>query len=68
MVVYTVKQYLGLHVHVHVAVNNFDFEKNQHFRVRFGEGGGGHSKAYAMYSFINVDNYERPLSISEITC
>ena len=42
-----------------VAVNNFDFEKNQHFRVRFGE--GGHSKAYAVYAFINVDNCERPL-------
>ena len=26
------------------------------------EGGGGHSKAYSMYAFINVDNCERPLS------
>ena len=25
------------------------------------EGGGGHSKAYSMYAFINVDNCERPL-------
>ena len=25
-------------------------------------GGGGHSKAYSMYAFINVDNCERPLS------
>ena len=35
--------------------------KNRHFRVRFGGGGGGHSKAYAVYAFINVDNCERPL-------
>ena len=28
----------------------------------FGEGGGGHQKAYAVYAFINVDNCERPLS------
>ena len=28
------------------------------------EGGGGHSKAYSMYAFINVDNCERPLSDS----
>ena len=27
----------------------------------FGEGGGGHQKAYALYAFINVDNCERPL-------
>ena len=27
----------------------------------FGEGGGGHPKAYAVYAFINVDNCERPL-------
>ena len=27
----------------------------------FGEGGGGHQKAYAVYAFINVDNCERPL-------
>ena len=49
---------------VHVAVNKYDFEKNQHFRVgpyAFGEGGGGHQKAYAVYAFINVDNCERPL-------
>ena len=28
----------------------------------FGEGEGGHQKAYAVYAFINVDNCERPLS------
>ena len=28
----------------------------------FGDGGGGHQKAYAVYAFINVDNCERPLS------
>ena len=28
----------------------------------FGEGGGGHQKAYAVYAFINVDNCERPLN------
>ena len=27
----------------------------------FGEGGGGHQKAYVVYAFINVDNCERPL-------
>ena len=48
---------------VHVAVNKYDFEKNQHFLAyAFGEGGGGHQKAYAVYAFINVDNCERPLS------
>ena len=26
----------------------------------FGQGGGGHQKAYAVYAFINVDNCERP--------
>ena len=37
-------------------------KKNQHFRAyAFGEGGGGHQKAYALYAFINVDNCERPL-------
>ena len=49
---------------VHVAVNKYDFEKNQHFRVRFWGGGGGHQKAYAVYAFINVDNCERPLSLT----
>ena len=29
----------------------------------FGEGGGGHQKAYAVYAFINVDNCERSLRI-----
>ena len=47
---------------VHVAVNKYDFGKNQHFRVRFGGGGRGHQKAYAVYALINVDNCERPLS------
>ena len=28
----------------------------------FGEGGGGHQKAYTVYAFINVDNCERPLN------
>ena len=34
------------------VVNKYDFEKNQHFRVTyaFGEGEGGHQKAYAMYA------------------
>ena len=27
----------------------------------FGEGGGDHQKAYAVYAFINVDNCERPV-------
>ena len=47
---------------VHVAVNKYDFEKNQHFEYAFGEGGGGHQKAYAVYALIYVDNCERPLS------
>ena len=33
----------------------------------FGEGGGGHQKAYAEYAFINVDNCERPLSSIQLT-
>ena len=31
----------------------------------FGEGGGGHQKAYAVYAFVNVDNCERPLRAPE---
>ena len=47
---------------VHVAVNKYDFEKINILEYAFGEGGGGHQKAYAMYAFINVDNCERPLN------
>ena len=46
---------------VHVAVNKYDFEKINILEYAFGEGGGGHQKAYAVYAFINVDNCERPL-------
>ena len=46
---------------VHVAVNKYDFEKINILEYAFGEGGGGHQKAYAAYAFINVDNCERPL-------
>ena len=46
---------------VHVAVNKYDFEKINILEYAFGEGGGGHKKAYAVYAFINVDNCERPL-------
>ena len=44
------------------AVNKYDFEKINILEYAFGEGGGGHQKAYAVYAFINVDNCERPLS------
>ena len=47
---------------VHVAVNKYDFEKINILEYAFGERGGGHQKAYAVYSFINVYNCERPLS------
>ena len=47
---------------VHVAVNKYDFEKINILEYAFGEGGGGHQKAYAVYAFINVDNCERPLT------
>ena len=47
---------------VHVAVNKYDFEKINILEYAFGEGGGGHQKAYAVYAFINIDNCERPLS------
>ena len=52
---------------VHVAVNKYDFEKINILEYAFGEGGGGHQKAYAVYAFINVDNCERPLSLTGIT-
>ena len=48
---------------VHVAVNKYDFEKVNILEYAFGEGGGGHQKAYAVYAFINVDNCERPLTL-----
>ena len=51
---------------VHVAVNKYDFEKINILEYAFGEGGGGHQKAYAVYAFINVDNCERPLSYFSI--
>ena len=47
---------------MHVAVNKYDFEKINILEYAFGEGGGGHQKAYAVYAFINVDNCERPLT------
>ena len=34
----------------------------------FGEGGGGHQKAYAVYAFKNVDNCERPLTVDVLHC
>ena len=49
---------------VHVAVN--DFEKINILEYAFGEGGGGHQKAYAVYAFINIDNCERPLTKSAL--
>ena len=51
---------------VHVAVNkiNMTLKKINILEYAFGEGGGGHQKAYAVYAFINVDNCERPLSMS----
>ena len=51
---------------VHVAVNKYDFEKINILEYAFGEGGGGHQKAYAVYAFINVDNCERPLMQSGV--
>ena len=48
---------------VHVTVNkNMTLKKINILEYAFGEGGGGHQKAYAVYAFINVDNCERPLS------
>ena len=47
---------------VHVAVNIYmTLRKINILEYAFGEGGGGHQKAYAVYAFINVDNCERPL-------
>ena len=49
---------------VHVAVNKIKMTltKINILEYAFGEGGGGHQKAYAVYAFINVDNCERPLT------
>ena len=48
---------------VHVAVNKYDFEKKINIlEYAFGEEGGRHQKAYAVYAFINVDKCERPLN------
>ena len=52
---------------VHVAVNKYDFLKINILEYAFGEGGGGHQKAYAVYAFINVDNCERPLTNTDNT-
>ena len=61
-----------VHIHVKRSMRGVDgacccqrmtLKNNQHFfEYAFGEGGGGHQKAYAVYAFINVDNCERPLS------
>ena len=48
---------------VQVAVNKYYFKKINILEYAFGEGGGGHQKAYAVYAFINVDNCERPLTV-----
>ena len=45
-----------------------DFEKINILEYAFGEGGGGHQKAYAVYAFINVDNCERPLNNIHPVC
>ena len=42
-------------------MTSFFVEKINILEYAFGEGGGGHQKAYAVYAFINVDNCERPL-------
>ena len=41
---------------------NMTLKKINILEYAFGEGGGGHQKAYAVYAFINVDNCERPLT------
>ena len=47
-----------------LLLNKYDFEKKINIlEYAFGEGGGGHQKAYAVYAFINVDNCERPLMV-----
>ena len=51
---------------VHVAVNKYDCEKINISEYAFGEGGGGHQKAYSVYAFINVDNCERPLILDRV--
>ena len=43
---------------------NMTLKKINILEYAFGEGGGGHQKAYAVYAFINVDNCERPLNHS----
>ena len=45
---------------------NMTLKKINILEYAFGEGGGGHQKAYAVYAFINVDNCERPLSASHV--
>ena len=53
---------------VHVAVNIYmTLRKINILEYAFGEGGGGHQKAYAVYAFINVDNCERPLTLMSHT-
>ena len=44
---------------------NITLKKINILEYAFGEGGGGHQKAYAVYAFINVDNCERPLTTLE---
>ena len=44
------------------ACLNMTLKKINILEYAFGEGGGDHQKAYAVYAFINVDNCERPLS------
>ena len=41
---------------------NMTLKKINILEYAFGEGEGGHQKAYAVYAFINVDNCERPLN------
>ena len=43
---------------------NMTLKKINILEYAFGEGGGGHQKAYAVYAFINVDNCERPLTLT----
>ena len=45
-----------------LLISVYDFEKINILEYAFGEGGGGHQKAYAVCAFINVDNCERPLN------
>ena len=48
-------------------MTSFFVEKINILEYAFGEGGGGHQKAYAVYAFINVDNCERPLSVCHLS-